>query len=70
MINVLILGFLSLLLISCGSTPQVIKPDGALTVDMDRPVLEGNLWKDLAEAYIRGLEAIDEGNSRFKAIRE
>lgn len=70
MISALLLGLALLFLTSCGSTPQVIKPDGALTIDMDKPELEGDTWRDLAEAYIRRGEAIDEGNSRFKAIRE
>ena len=64
------LGLLSLFLISCSTTPQVIKPDGALTISMDKPELEGNTWRDLAEAYITRGEVIDGGNARFKAIRD
>lgn len=63
---------LSLMLISqgCGSRSVVVKPDGALTVDMVKPAVIGNTCRDIAEAYVRRGAAIDDGNARFKAIRE
>ena len=55
-------------LTSCTRTVYV-KPESALTVDMIKPEIEGETWRDVAEMCIKRGQTIDEGNRRFKAIR-
>lgn len=58
-----------LVLTGCFKTACVI--DGSLTVPMDKAeVIKGGTIRDLAEKYVERGAAIDEGNLRFKAVRE
>ncbi len=67
----LILPLMTLALVSCSGETIFIRPDGALTIPMEKPVLvEGDTIRDLVEKFMLRGEAIDEGNLRFKAIRE
>jgi hypothetical protein len=45
------------------------KPNPALTRDCDYPVIEGETWRDLAQAYERRGEALRECSARMRAIR-
>jgi hypothetical protein len=49
--------------------PVVAPPNPALTRDCDYPVLEGEDWRALAEAYERRGEAIRECTARMRALR-
>ena len=69
--GVWILPLMMLALTSCSGSSVYIKPDGALTVPMDKAELsEGDTFRDLVEKFLLRGNAIDEGNLRFKAIRE
>ena len=37
--------------------------------DCDKPEIEGETWRDLAEAYAKRGQAIDECNARLEAVR-
>ena len=55
----------------CSSDPIRIKPNGALTVPMDKQVRdETDTTRTLLIKFEENLKSIDEGNSRFKAIRD
>lgn len=58
-----------LILAGCGHTPVVTPPNPALTVDCDYPVIEGETWRDLAQAYERRGEALQECTRRMRALR-
>jgi len=47
-----------------------VPPNPALTRDCDYPVLEGDKWRGLAEAYeLRG-QALKDCTERMRAIRQ
>lgn len=58
-----------LFLTSCASTTS-LQVDAGLTVACDKPELEGKKWRDLAIAYVKRGEAIDNCNDRLKLIRQ
>lgn len=65
----LILG--SILIFSgCCPNPVVVQADPSLTAPIEKPELEGETWRDLAEAYLRRGEAIDNANARLKELRD
>lgn len=44
--------------------------DPRLTKDCDIPMLQGDTWRDLAEAYVERGNALLECTDRMRAIRE
>ncbi len=46
-----------------------VRPNPALTRDCDYPTLDGETWRDLAQAYERRGEALRECTARLRAIR-
>jgi hypothetical protein len=54
---------------ACCPTPVVVKPNPALTLDCDYPLIEGETWRALAEAYERRGEALRECSRRMRALR-
>jgi len=67
-VNVLILILSSQFLISCSSV-TITGVDPALTASVDKPLLEGKQWRDLATSYVKRGAAIDTCNGRLKLIR-
>jgi hypothetical protein len=60
---------MSLFSVSCSSV-TVANIDPALTIACDKPLIEGRTWRDLAAAFVKRGEAIDNCNRRLKVIRE
>jgi hypothetical protein len=60
----------ALLLGACQTIEHVaVRPNPALTRDCEYPTLEGDTWRDLAQAYERRGEALKECSARMRAIR-
>lgn len=56
---------------ACSSTGSNKKPDGALTLPMEKEVRnESDTIRTLLEKFELNLKQIDDGNLRFKKIRE
>lgn len=61
---------LVLLLGACQTIEHVpVRPNPALTRDCEYPTLDGETWRDLAQAYERRGEALRECTARMRAIR-
>jgi predicted secreted Zn-dependent protease len=61
---------LALLLGACQTIERVpVRPNPALTRDCEYPTLDGDTWRDLAQAYERRGEALKECSARMRAIR-
>jgi len=62
----------SLLIFSsgCVTRPVAVPPNPALTRDCDYPVLEGENWRNLAEAYEMRGQSLKDCTERMRAIRQ
>ncbi len=69
-VHVCILGLiLPLYLSGCVTRYTVVPPSPELTKDCGYPVLTGDTWRDLAEAYAERGAALKECNNRMEALR-
>ena len=67
---VVLILFLAIWVSACQSDPIYVKPNGALTVPMEKKVRdEFDTTRTLLIKFEHNAQAIDEGNARFKAIR-
>lgn len=65
-----VLVILASVLGACQTIEHVpVRPNPALTRDCEYPTLEGDTWRDLAQAYERRGEALKECSARMRAIR-
>jgi len=60
---------LPVVLAACQTVPIVTPPNPALTRDCEYPVLEGENWRAVAEAYEQRGEALRECTARMRALR-
>lgn len=57
-------------LTGCATERLIIVPvDPTLARDCGRPGLEGDTWRDLAEAYVERGAALDECTERMREVR-
>ncbi len=55
----------------CSQTPVRIKPDGALTVPIEKEIIDSlDTPRTLLVKFLKNNMAIDEANERLKKIRE
>ncbi len=67
---VLILNFL-IWVSGCSTSTAIKKPDGALTLPMEKEVLaEDDTTRTLLEKFYFNLNQLEDGNLRFELIRE
>jgi hypothetical protein len=65
----LLLGFLMTFSAGCAQRVTMVPVDPILARDCDKPQMQGDLWIDMAEAYVLRGEALDECTARMRALR-